>query len=148
MKLIRSEIAENRRQLASMYHCCRWCKYFQHGKCYNKEMIDHFVNYSSDYTYKVAEEGVLSSVLSETFHSIPKNAVTEKVVSKLRSYGLSERRIKEIFDTLVTSIDSWFDDTVEVQLDIEVSSLYNLSDCCVDGINIQNPNEFCCERFE
>ena len=148
MKLVRTEIAENRRQLASMYHCCRWCKYFQHGKCYNKEMIDHFINYSSDYTYAVAEEGQLSEVLSEAFHSTPKNGVTEHIVSRLRGYNLSEKKIKEIHDLLVTSIDAWFDETVVERLDSDVSRLYNLSACCIDGIDIQNPNEFCCERFE
>lgn len=148
MKLIRSEIAENRRQLANMYHCCRWCKYFQHGKCYNKEMIDHFVNYSSEYTYKVAEDGVLSGVISSAFHDVSKERITKKVAYRLRSYGMSEFRVREIVGLILSSVDDWFILEFLGELDSDISRLYNLSDCCIDGINIQNPNEFCCERFE
>lgn len=130
-----------------IYHCCRWCHHFQNGKCFNKDVTVNYEDFSSDVMYKISEEGILSEVLNESFHSIRKSTVTEEVVKTLRGYNLSEKRIKEVYDKLVNSIDEWFDKEVKDRLDNDVSRLYNNVGCEIDGITIQNPEEFYCREF-
>ena len=141
------QIREHNKQLDEMYHCCRWCHYYDNGYCLNSNVIENYKDYSSDYMYKVSEEGHLSEVLTESFHSVKKNGVTENVVKKLRGYNLSEKKIKEVYDLLINSIDEWFDNEVKVRLDSDVSRLYNNVGCEIEGVVIQNPEEYCCKEF-
>lgn len=132
-----------------IYHCCRWCHYFESGKCYNKNVMESYAD-SPSKVYLVAEEGRLSGVLEETFHSVKKSTVTEEVVKLLRSYKMSEKKIKEVYDTLVNSIDQWFDFEVKEKLDSEVSELYqdaveNMQE--IDGVEISNPEDHYCREF-
>lgn len=132
-----------------IYHCCRWCHYFESGKCYNKNVMESYAD-APVKIYEVAEEGKLSGVLEETFHSIRKNAVTEEIVKLLRSYNLSEKRIKEVHDCVINSIDQWFDEDVKEKLDSAVSRLYQDSVehyAEVDGVEISNPEDHYCREF-
>lgn len=132
-----------------MYHRCRWCHYFSEGKCFNPNMMANYAEAPSN-IYLVSEEGRLSGVLEETFHSIRKNTVTEEVVKLLRKYSLSEKRIKEVKDVLVQSIDQWFDFEVKDKLDDEIGYLYDNAVQTmpeVDGVEISNPEEHYCAEF-
>lgn len=63
---------------------------------------------------------------------------------------MSEKKVKEVYDTIVQSIDQWFDFEVKDKLDGEISELYqdavdNMS--CVDGVEISNPEDHYCREF-
>ena len=140
---------EQQQMVDDMYHCCRFCHYYENGKCFNQNMMENFCDSPSS-VYKVAEEGRLSAVLEETFHSVKKNTVVEEIVTLLRDYKLSEKRVKEVKDTLENSIDQWFDFEVKDKIDEEVSELYQdavetMTE--VDGVEISNPSEHYCKDW-
>lgn len=140
---------EQQQMVDDMYHCCRFCHHYVNGKCFNQNMMESFCDSPSS-VYKVAEEGRLSAVLEETFHSVKKNTVVEEIVTLLRDYKLSEKRVKEVKDSLVNSIDQWFDFEVKDKIDEEVSELYqdaveNMTE--VDGVEIINPSEHYCKDW-
>ena len=47
--------------LEDMYHTCRWCKYYQDGKCVHEAFAGTQIDVSC--IYQVAEDGMLSGVI-------------------------------------------------------------------------------------
>lgn len=53
--------------LDEMYHVCRWCKWYEGGKCTNAAFSKEI---DTSGVYRVAEDGRLSGTIEETLNSI------------------------------------------------------------------------------
>lgn len=127
--------------------CCRWCHYYYNGKCFNKSVIASFSEDSINTMYEVAESGRLSEVIEETLHSV-KLSEFKELEYKLREWKVSEKRIKEFNDLFMECYSQFTDFTLKEKLDEDISRCYlNFESNQTDGVEIFNPEEFCCRDW-
>ena len=127
--------------------CCRWCRYFHSGKCYNKNILSDESFFNK--IYEVSESGRLSGVLEETLHSVKLEEFRELELL-LREWKISEKRIKEFNKLFRDCYTQWCDFTLKEKLDEDILVCYNNfnnenKDC--EGITINNPEDFWCKEW-
>lgn len=129
--------------------CCRWCHYFQNGRCFNKEMSHSFSTDMFGAIYSVAESGRLSAVIEETSHSVHREEF-RNLEDLLREWKISEKRIKEFSQVFDNCMNQWLDFQLKDELDAQVSRLYQdleMGDNECEGVEIYSPEEFCCKEW-
>lgn len=131
----------------SLYHCCRWCKWYRGGKCFNEAFK---AQKDTIGTYKVAEDGRLSGVIEETLGSMKQDKAERELTLKLAEYNLSKKRVDEIL-ALFRKVRSEFDTECKEALDNAISRLYqDDADSRADsyeGVEIADPHTFYCKEF-
>lgn len=112
------------------YHCCRWCKWCVHNDhdewrctnpCYGGVVDSSFVG-------DIVESGTLNDTLNEALHSVPtaREEFAQGILSVLRNWGVSARRVKEMEKTFNECLDQFLDMGLREEIDSQVSSLlYN-----------------------
>lgn len=79
----------------SLYHCCRWCKWYQGGKCLNEAFK---VQKDTTDTYKIAEDGRLSGVIEETLGSMKQDkAERESLLLSWLDITLVKRELMRLY---------------------------------------------------
>lgn len=128
--------------------CCRTCHYFESGMCYNKKMLENFANVSD--IYSVAEEGRLDGVLEETLHSCGLESLEFHLCSAVAQWGLSKKRQNFFSEDIKFHMNKWLDEKLKPMLDVAISKLYQnaANEMGVNGIEIADPAEFCCNQWE
>ena len=128
--------------LNDMYHTCRWCHYYQNGKCYN-----HVAEQDSLSIYQVSESGKLSEVIEETLESVKRTPFKE-LEYMLQDWGVSQKRIKEFGEKFNKCFDEYKLDLKE-WLDEKVSECYQteLDGKEYSGLEILNPEEYYCKDW-
>lgn len=74
----------------SLYHTCRWCKWYQGGKCVNEAFAGVEMDVMG--VYQVSEEGRLSGVIEETLHSVDTSKMEQDLREVLQSFKLSDNQ--------------------------------------------------------
>ena len=121
-----------------IYHCCRWCKWFQSDKCTNSEFTIDSLNINSFY-----EEGYLSEAIKEGFNE----KKLHELESALSESKISKKKQSEILKVFHEELEAIKVDWVE-EIDNQVSKAINNFDFTVeDGVEITNPTEFYCKNF-
>lgn len=142
MKLKKVPVKVNK-DFEDMYHTCRWCHYYQEGKCYNNQIqeIDNIAVYS------VSESGKLGAVIEETIESVKKTSFKE-LEYLLSDWGVSQKRIKEFGEKFKECFNDYNTDLKE-WLDEKVSECYQteLDGRNFDGLEISNPEEYYCKDW-
>lgn len=125
----------------SWQKCCRWCSYYENGKCFNKSF-----NIDTTHIEKVAEEGHLNETLEEVLrnHSLSQ---FKELECKLRDWKVSEKRIKEFNDLFVKCYEEWVNEAKE-DLDYAISLCYdNNLETYNGGVVISDPENYCCKEW-
>lgn len=89
----------------SLYHTCRWCKWYQDGKCVNEAFAGTQID--AEGVYQVAEDGRLSGVIEETLHSVDTSKLEHDLREVLQSFKLSDKRIKAFLRRLESALLSF-----------------------------------------
>ena len=138
--------------MSDMYHTCRWCRWALKNKgdvaCGNPIFLQWLQELP---IHEVAEEGKLSGVIEEAYNSVSRDKIFHELETKLRSYKMSEKRIKEVKSLVDGLLNEWLDYGVKYELDEKVSQLYQnwLKEQDQNAeIEITDPDNFYCCRFE
>lgn len=137
--------------LEDMYHTCRWCKYYQDGKCVHEAFAGTQIDVAG--IYQVAEDGRLSGVIEETLNSVDTSKMESDLGSVLKSFNLSDKRIKGFFEAFGDCLVEFFDGVCKEALDEVVSRLYQSDaeqrskEAEGGGVEIADPHSFYCKEF-
>ena len=129
-------------------HCCRYCHYYENGKCYKQNIITSGEELR---VYAVAENGYLAQTLEETLNNEELlKGFMFGVESILDKWNISQKRKKEFEEHFRQEWSEFADFQLKEELDEQVSECYqnHLSDVDVDeGIEISDPENFCCKEW-
>ena len=130
----------------SWQKCCRWCHYYQSGKCMNTNHVSAGEDLS---VYKVSEEGYLDQTLEETLGSVKLEEFRE-LEYLLRSYKLSEKRINRFNDLFRECWENFSQNTLKIELEENVEKCYqnHIEDNTESsGLYIEDPENFVCKDW-
>lgn len=124
--------------------CCRYCHYYEHGKCLNS----HMTTEDDLAVYSVAEEGYLDETLEETLGSVRLEEFRE-LEYLLRGYKLSEKRIKEFNDLFGKCWEEFRQNTLKTELEENVAKCYqnHLESKSESVVEILDPENYCCKEW-
>lgn len=123
-----------------MYHNCRYCRFNDNGKCIKSSGV--FESSVSEELYDLAESGKLSEAITEGL-KLPKMA---KLDSLLASWGISQKRRKEILQAVGAELEEFIPTMVE-GIDNSVSQLIINTECKLGDLELLNPESFYCKYF-
>ena len=132
----------------SWLKCCRYCHHYTNGKCMNT-YTPLIVEEDNLAVYKVSEEGYLDGCIEETLGSIKLEEFRE-LEYLLRSFKLSEKRIKEFNDLFIKCWEEFSHDTLRPVLEENVTRCYvnHLEDGTSSaGFIIKDPENYCCKDW-
>ena len=124
--------------MTDLYHCCRWCKWFDgtKGVCTNEQAFDNVL-------YPFWENGNLSEAIKEGF----KDFKFDELESALIESKLSIKRVTEIMKLFGEELESAFMNWTE-SIDDSVSIAMTNYDFGRDnGVSIKDPSDFHCKHF-
>ena len=124
-----------------LYKNCRWCKFNDGGKCVKSSEI--FESSVSEELYDLAESGKLSEAIKEGL-TFPKMG---KLGSLLDSYGISQKRQKEILQAVGAELEDFIPTMVE-EIDNSVSQLIVNTEVELKDLELKDPESFYCKYFE
>ena len=129
-------------------HACRYCHYYEHGKCYHPYLTHSYVDNSMK-IYKVAEDGTLSEALKEVMADTTLHIMSREIKNLLTFHGLSNKKAEEVLTDIMESIEVRDNKLIE-NLDDKISVVYQKAADEVDedvGVEIAYPDEFYCKEF-
>lgn len=122
------------------YKTCRWCHWFENGKCLHDKTFRN--SGETDIVY-LAEEGVISEAIKEGF--------TEKAFFELKSNlesSLSKKKAKGFMQAFFEELEAAKNDWVETIDEAVTTALQNAVDeRAEEAAEIIEPEEFCCKYF-
>lgn len=138
-----------------MYHACRWCHWFDNGKCC-KGIVD--IDRSLPVVpvvYDVSESGALSGTLEESLGSANRAEFKRRLREELLKLKPSQKKFKEFFQVFDECMEQFLDLDVKPLLDNDISMLYqnriegtvNATSASAEVV-IKEPADFCCKYFE
>lgn len=138
----------------SWQHCCRWCHYFENGKCYNSDVVNQ-IEESSYWgaIYGVAESGKLSGVIEETLNDEPLiKTFLFSIESILDKWNISQKRKKEFEEHFRECWSEFADFKLKEALDEQVSISYQnevdkLTWRSGGYVEITEPEDYCCKYW-
>lgn len=125
--------------------CCRYCHHFKKGVCLNNNVS----KVENDLAiYSIIENGHLEEALEESLGSVRLDEFKE-LETLLRSYKVSERRIKEFNDLFLKCWEEFIQNTLKWDLDgsIEKCFMNHLNDYRQSELTIKDPNTYCCKDW-
>ncbi len=123
-----------------LYHCCRWCKWFEKGVCTNERVFDRL---NDNVLHPFWENGNLSEAIREGLSGVE----FKELEAALIESKLSKKRVAEIMKTFHDELDDAFVNWTE-NIDGCVSiALTNYDFGRDDGIPIKDPSNFHCKFF-
>lgn len=144
-KPTRNEVIEE------MYHNCRWCHYFNSGKCYCKD-VQFDVEVDSEILHR-ADMGEFSEVIEETMSQQGKayKSFQLGLVDQLKEWKVSNSRQSQFMKIF----EEWYNEYVQDMKDELDSVILRKIDNIVsgaeeeafDGVEILNPESFSCQYF-
>lgn len=138
----------------SWQHCCRWCKYFEKGKCYNKKVVEQVQeNGITLSVYAVSEEGYASQTIEEVLNN---ETLIRKFVSEVEKcfekWNISQKRREEFQKHFIECWSEFADFSLKEVLDEEILKCYatRIEDSMVneEGVSIESPSSFSCKYWE
>lgn len=130
--------------------CCRYCHYYEQGKCYKKNIITSGEELR---VYAVSENGYLAQTLEETLNNeeLLKGFMLS-VESILDKWNISQKRKKEFEEHFRQEWSEFADFQLKEELDEQVSKCYQNffdepSGECYEGVEISDPENFCCKEW-
>ena len=134
----------------SWLRCCRYCHYYEQGKCYKKNIITSGEELR---LYAVSENGYLAQTLEETLNNeeLLKGFMLS-VESILDKWNISQKRKKEFEEHFRQEWSEFADFQLKEELDEQVSKCYQNffdepSGECYEGVEILDPQSFCCKDW-
>ena len=127
--------------VGEMYHNCKWCRYFEGGKC--SKSSDIFDRSVRDELYELTESGKLSDAIKESV-KIPKLSKLERT---LAWYDISQKRQKEILQAVRAELEEFIPDLAE-RIDDSICRLISNMDGKAEDLEIRDPESFYCKYFE
>jgi hypothetical protein len=124
-----------------IYHNCRWCRFNNNGKCVKSSVV--FERSVSAELYDLVESGKLSEAITEGL-KLPKMS---KLVNLLASYGISQKRQKEILQAVGAELEDFIPAMV-VGIDDSVSQLIINAEANAEDLELIDPESFYCKYFE
>jgi len=126
-----------------LYHCCRWCKWFDgtKGICTNEQAFNKL---GDNVLYPFWENGNLSEAIREGF----KDFKFPELHSALVESKLSKKRVHEIMVTFFGELELIAQTNWTESIDDSVSTALNNFDFGRDdGVSIKDPSDFHCKHF-
>ena len=124
-----------------MSKSCINCKYFYAGKCNNKE-VNSNIKIDVKKGYEYSEEGVLVETLRE---KLDIKYIIELITDELREKDL----LKKKFNIYKFNIDDVTEEEIHRSIDEALyNSLSNYFDGTGESIEIKEPRDFYCNRWE
>lgn len=124
---------------------CRWCHYYVHGKC----TLNKRESITPQSVTEFVEAGYLDEVIEESLDNVSSIDFIE-LEDLLRAFKLSGKKIKEIRDLFHKRMQYFKQYTLRPELESSISKcLYNHLDTfgCEEGIEISDPENFCCKEW-
>lgn len=131
------------------FKTCRYCRYYECGKCYNKKIMS-FISGAKPEIYDVSESGRLSDTIRETAGSCDTKGMKKELIDLLKKWKVSSKRIEEFEHTFDEVLEQWLEFSLRDDLDEAISILYETSvdtDNTTEGVEISNPSEYSCKEF-
>ncbi len=130
-------------QLEELYHNCRYCRYFENGKCL------HYGTFSSSIDiekllYGLSEDGILNEAIIEGFS----NEKFSDLRANLGNSNLSKKKAKEIMGDFFDELDSVQRGTWSISIEEAVIHAIINSMPTEKSAEPDNPDEFYCRYFE
>lgn len=126
--------------LDERFHNCKYCRFNDKGKCVrSSEMFERSV---SAELYELAESGKLSEAIQEGL-KLPKMSKLERL---LASYGISQKRQKEILRAVGSELEDFIPTMVE-SIDNSVSQLIINTESNLEDLELTDPESFYCKYF-
>lgn len=123
-----------------IYHCCRWCKWFEKGLCTNDKAFEDADDIEF---YPFAEDGTLSEAINEGFKAVKfdrvRNALIESKLSKKKQDEIMQVLHSELEDAQI----NWTE-TIDEQV---LGALQHYDFQETHGVKIADPHEFHCKYF-
>lgn len=131
-----------------IYHCCRWCRWFDHDCCTNPTYEGNAV----DFAFDLAEDGYLRDTVVEAVNNLPNEVemLCNSLESLIQDWGVSQKRRKQFRDFFMESLHTFLDPHLSEEVTESVASLIiNRSDnAAALGTYIKNPDTFYCKEFD
>lgn len=133
-----------------MYRCCRWCHYYEKGKCWRKDLA--FNDSDSSLLY-AADMGEFSEVIEEAmdYPNEPASKMYRELDALLNEWKISKKRAEEFKDTFMEVYDMFVQ---EMRIEVDEAILRKMNNLVdgkereeFQGIDIENPEDFCCKYF-
>lgn len=135
----------------SWQKCCRWCHYYQNGKCWNRDIA---LNYSDNpfNVYSVSENGYSSQAIEEVLNTDRLvNMLMYSLMEKFDEWKLSGKRKGEFVQHFKECWGEFADVHLKEELDEAVSIVYqkylDTDGAEFDGTYIDSPEDFCCKEW-
>ena len=130
--------------------CCRWCHYYQNGKCWNKDVAYNYQNGLD--VYSVAENGYSSQAIEEVLNSDHlRDQFMYSLMEVFDKWKISGKRKAEFMEHYKECWGEFADMTLKEKLDEAVSIVYQSRldpyELEFEGTYIDDPNEFCCKEW-
>ena len=123
-----------------LYHCCRWCKWFENGQCLNVKAFDP-ENFEF---YPFYEDGALSEAIREGFKEFKFVQLEHALIES----KLSKKRVREIMEIFIGELELDAQLIWTETIDECVSTALEYFDFGTEtGVKITNPHEFYCKYF-
>jgi hypothetical protein len=125
--------------MEDLYKNCRWCRWFEKGKCLNQQALK---SSSVDIQY-YSEQAIVSEAIEEGFFDAPFPELRSNLESKL-SKKKADEIMKAFYEELEAIKIEWV-----VSIDESVSSSLNnaINREGKSGVEIVDPEEFHCRYF-
>ena len=128
--------------LDDMYRTCKYCRNNINGRCVKSSEVFDFSS-GSEAIYEAAESGKLSEAIREGI-KLPQMSKLEKL---LAWYAISQKRQKAIIQAVREELTEFIPAMVEC-IDSSVSSLIINLGGTAEGLELKDPDSFCCKYFE
>lgn len=141
------------RNTYNLEHCCRWCRHYKEGKCWNKNIF--FINGVVTNVYSIFENGYLAEVLEEVLNN---ERIVKSFLSKfdiiLDNWKLSKKKKEEFKNFFIKQWSCFIDDCLINELCVNIDSCYqnhlisSEAEYELEGVEINYPREFGCQYWE
>lgn len=135
----------------SWQKCCRWCHYYQNGKCWNKGVA---LNYSDSIlnVFSVAENGYSSQAIEEVLNTDRlSNKLMYSLMEIFDKWNISGKRKGEFIEHFRECWSEFADMDLKEELDDAVAVVYQKyldpDGVDFDGTEIYNPEDYCCKEW-
>lgn len=127
--------------MENIYHSCKWCKFFDNGKCIIS--IEMFEINSNENLYELTENGILGDAIGEAI-KFPKFLKLKRL---LESYKISTKRQNEILKCVVSELDDFIPTMVE-SIDDGVSTVIFNAWNKQEALKVKETDTFYCKYWK
>lgn len=131
-----------------IYHCCRWCKWFDNNYCnHNRTFAVEDRSDIADNLSITSDNGYIQEAIKET---VEPDKITEILRAELSETRLSKRKIDEIMQSIAAQINEvWlFDWLLEIDSAVTDTFIKHLDQDNTAAPEVVDPESFWCKYYE